>query len=48
MKSSKYTLNGITAEEQENMLGKKAEKKEKEDEQEDPIEQSLIKRVQAG
>ena len=30
------------------MLGKKAEKKEKEDEQDDPIEQSLIKRVQAG
>jgi len=30
------------------MLGKKAEKKEKEDDQEDPIEISLNKRVQAG
>ena len=28
--------------------GEKAEKKEKEDEQEDPIELSLNKRVQAG
>jgi hypothetical protein len=30
------------------MLGKKAEKKEKEDDQEDPIEISLNKRLQAG
>jgi len=45
LKGSKYTLNGMTAEEQENMLGKKTEKKEKEDEQEDQIELSLNKRV---
>lgn len=45
VKGNKYSLFGITAEEQEIMLGKKPEKKEKEDEQEDPIELSINKRI---